>query len=425
MSKKINKVLEEVLEKITPKKNEIDFMQKYLDLFLEKTQKRIKKLKIKAELFVGGSWGKGTLIKKDHYDIDIYLRFNKIYPEEELPKLTKKILKWTKGTSLIHGSRDYFQMKVNQKFCLELIPVKKVTKPEDANNITDLSHSHVKYIRKKIKNKKTLDGIKLAKAFCHSSKTYGAESYVHGFSGYAIELLVYYYRDFLKFLKALSKNQNKKLIIDIEKLHKKENILLDLNSSKLDSPIVLIDPTFKSRNALAALSNETYGIFRKKAKEFLKNPSIKYFEPKKLNLNEIKEKAAKKNYEFVVIKTRTKKQKGDIAGTKLLKFHKHLTNELEKYFETKQSGFDYLKDQIGRGYFVLKKRKEVLFSGPEVKDKKNAVKFKSQHKNTFVKNKRLYAKKQLNFSAKEFLNKWKTKNKRKIKEMYITGLKIY
>ena len=60
-------------------------------------------------------------------------------------------------------------------------------------------------IRKKKIKGKILDEIRLAKAFCHANGCYGAESYIKGFSGYALELLVYHYGSFQKFVKAITK----------------------------------------------------------------------------------------------------------------------------------------------------------------------------------------------------------------------------
>ena len=60
-------------------------------------------------------------------------------------------------------------------------------------------------MNKKVRSKKILDEIKIAKAFCHANNCYGAESYINGFSGYGLELLVYYYGGFLRFIKAVSK----------------------------------------------------------------------------------------------------------------------------------------------------------------------------------------------------------------------------
>ncbi|MFH1801580.1 MAG: nucleotidyltransferase domain-containing protein, partial [archaeon] len=284
MTKKIDSILKEVLEKIEPPKEELKFINESLRDFLERIRKRIEVLKINAEVFVGGSFAKGTVIKKDYYDVDVFVRFDKKYKDEEISVLTKKILKDIKGVLVVHGSRDYFRVKINSYFFIEVIPVTKIAKSSEARNITDLSYSHVKYVNKKIKSKKVLDEIKIAKAFCHAKKCYGAESYINGFSGYGLELLVYHYGSFLKFIKAASKMENKE-VVDIEKHYKnKPTVLMDLNGSKLHSPIILIDPTHKQRNALAALSDETFEKFREECKKFLKNPSIKSFEIEKTDL---------------------------------------------------------------------------------------------------------------------------------------------
>ncbi len=427
MTKKINLILAEVLEKVEPPKEELKVINKSLKDFLEKVKKKIKVLKINAEVFVGGSFAKNTVIEKDYYDVDIFLRFDKKYKDDEISKLTKNILKNVKEVSVIHGSRDYFQVKINSYFFIEVIPVTKIAKPGEARNITDLSYSHVKYINKKMKSKKDLQEIKIAKAFCHANNCYGAESYISGFSGYALELLIYYYGSFLKFIRAVSTKDkiNKKIVIDIEKHYQNKSVvLMDLNSSKLQSPIVLIDPTHKQRNALAALSEETFEKFKKECRKFLKTPSIKAFEIKKTDLEKIKKHAEKKNFEFILIEAKTNKQEGDVAGSKLIKFYRHLNYEIEKFFEIKNKGFNYNKKKSARYFFVVKKKKEILINGPSVKDKKNILAFKKKHRNYFIKKNRIYAKEKIRFNIKNFIEGWKKKNKRKIREMYIEELKI-
>jgi len=298
---KINSVLKETLKEIIPSKETETYMSDEIKVFLEKINKRINKTKIKVEHFVGGSFAKKTLVKKGSYDVDLFLRFDKKYKEKDLTKLTKKLLKGIKKVSIVHGSRDYFQVNINPWFFIEVVPVIKVNNPKDSKNITDLSYSHVKYINKKIKSQKILDEIKLAKAFCSANETYGAESYVNGFSGYGIELLVYSYKSFEKFLKELSKKRKEKLIIDIEKDYKNsKEILFELNGSKLISPIILIDPTFKERNVLAALNEETFEKFKESAKAFLKRPSIGFFKKRQISLDELKENSKKEGNEFVL-----------------------------------------------------------------------------------------------------------------------------
>ena len=89
--------------------------------------------------------------------------------------------------------------------------------------------------------------------------------------------------------------------------------MMDVNSSKLHSPVILIDPTFKQRNALAALSSETFTKFQKEAKNFIKNPSIKAFEQRKTDLKKIKKEALSKKQDFILIEADTDKQAGDVA----------------------------------------------------------------------------------------------------------------
>ena len=62
MRKKINSILKEVLEEVTPSKHDLDKIKEDLNKFLREFKKR---LKINAEVFVGGSLAKNTLIKKD------------------------------------------------------------------------------------------------------------------------------------------------------------------------------------------------------------------------------------------------------------------------------------------------------------------------------------------------------------------------
>jgi len=424
MKKSVDSILQEVLEKINPPKTDLDIIKNSLKEFLAKFGKNLKSLKINAEIFIGGSFAKDTLIKKDYYDIDIFVRFDKKYENNKISDLTAKVLKGVKNFSKIHGSRDYFRINIGPSFFIELIPVIRIKNQKQAINITDLSYFHVKYIKRKLKSKKILDEVRFAKAFCYANNCYGAESYINGFSGYSLELLILYYGSFLKFIKAMSKVEDK-LIIDIEKHYKnKSQIMMDVNSSKLKSPIILIDPTYKQRNALAALSEETFKKFQRDCKKFLQNPDIKEFELKKIDLEKIKNNAKKRRYEFILIMAETNKQLGDVAGSKLLKFHKHFGYEIGKVFEIKNKGFDYNGKKIAEYFFVVKKRKQIIFSGPRVKDKKNLMTFKKKHKHTFVKSKRIYAKEQVKFNIKEFVKNWKNKNTQKLKEMSITELKV-
>src|SRR3989344_8506661 len=184
MSKNINSVLKDVLRKISPSTEEMGELTGKIEVFLIELRNILKNANVDAEVFVGGSFAKETVIKKDHYDVDIFLRFEKSENMLGIDGVLTKI----PNCVIVHGSRDYYRVNLGKELYAEVVPVLKVSKPEKADNITDLSYFHVNYIKKKIKDKKILDEIKLAKAFCHATNCYGAESYVRGFSGYGIEL---------------------------------------------------------------------------------------------------------------------------------------------------------------------------------------------------------------------------------------------
>lgn len=422
---KINSILTGVLEKIKPSDKELSEMGSFLKDFITNLGKNLKKHKITAEIFVGGSFAKKTVIKKKEYDVDVFVRFDKKYEDKELAKLTKKVLVGVKGISIIHGSRDYFKIRINDWFFIEVVPVRKVGSPKESENITDLSYSHVNYINKKVKSRKMLNEIMLAKAFCYAHKCYGAESYINGFSGYSLELLVYYYGSFLKYIKAVTKMGPEKIVIDIEKHYRNKKIaLMDLNESKLISPIVLIDPTYKYRNALAALSRETFDKFKKDCEKFLKNPTREAFELREVDMSKVKSNAKLKRLDFILLETKTDKQEGNVAGSKLFKFYNHLFNELGKYFQVKNKGFNYNEKKSARYFFVVLAKKEILIDGPFETDQGNVRAFKKAHKNYFVKNRKLYSKQAVNFDLQHFFARWILKNRVKIKEMYITDMDI-
>ena len=65
-----------------------------------------------------------------------------------------------------------------------------------------------------------------------------------------------------------------------------------------------------------------------------------------------------------------------------------------------------------------------MVEGPYLKDKENVKAFERIHKNYFTKKGKIYSKDKVDFTIKEFIEKWKKKNSKKIKEMDITNLEI-
>jgi len=393
-----NKKLKEILMQVKKDISINEKKQKEIKEKIDNFTKLLKKQKI--DFFIGGSVAKNTTIKKDKYDVDIFFRFK---DEKDIEKKFEKIIKKIKNglkTEKIHGSRDYYNI-YDKDIIFEIVPTLKLSKPEKARNSTDLSYFHVAYVKNKIKkNKKITDEIKLAKTFAFASDCYGAESYISGFSGYAIELLIIYYKTFENFLKAIAKSKDK-IIIDIKKYYKnKQDILNNINESKLLSPIILVDPTFKQRNVTSALSNETFEKFKYYCKKFLKSPSADFFSREKMQIKRLNEIKKKKPIKIILT---TGKQEGAIAGAKLLKFYNFLAEKILKYYEIKDKEFIYDNKQSATCYFVLKKKNKILIKGPPTNKIINAIAFKDKHKRTFVKNNVIYAEEKNKTNIKDII----------------------
>ncbi|MCS7134701.1 MAG: nucleotidyltransferase domain-containing protein [Candidatus Pacearchaeota archaeon] len=381
------------LEKI---KEKIRLDQKREREIDEKIKDFLKNFKKKVEIRIGGSFAKKTLLNKKILDIDLFFVFPK--NEKDPSKKLEKILKEAriKATKL-KGSRDYFQVRLDKNIFLELVPLKKIKKVEEAENVTDVSLFHINYVLKKIKeNPKLRDEIRLAKAFCHACNCYGAESYIRGFSGYALEVLVSYYGSFLNFIRNASK-WKKQVIIDPEKHYKnKKEILEKLNYAKITSPIVLIDPVQASRNLTAAIAEETFENFVNACKEFLKNPSENFFFKKKQDIKKWKNESRRRKAKFFVVDVFPFSEKKDIAGAKSKKFFDFICKKAAEHeFKILKKNFEFNENKLkAKFYFIIKEPKKFrLVKGPPVFVSSSFLEsFKKKWSSVFVKNGTLYAK---------------------------------
>lgn len=424
--------IKSVLSKLNfaPSEAEIGYLKAEAKKFLSLLEGEIKKQRVKAEAFVGGSFAKSTLVEKEKQDIDVFVRFDWRYDDisDMLERILKNIARKAQvKIKRVHGSRDYFNAEVSRKLAFEVVPVTRIKKPKEARNVTDLSYFHVNYVKKKMnKNAKLAREIVLAKTFCRAQNAYGAESYIRGFSGYGVECLIIAYGSFEKMARELAKAETgERIVLDPEKYYKSKNeVLFELNESKIGSPIVLVDPTWKERNVLAGLSAEKFEKFQIALKNFLKHPSEKFFEMRGLDVKALESEAKKKKAEFLHIKLKTDRQEGDIAGTKMKKFADFIASEIEPYFEIIKKEFAYDEGQEGDAYYIAKSKKEIVKTGPPLKMAKHALAFRKANKNVYEKNGILHAKIIISGSAKEFARKLIKKLGNKIKEMDVTGIKV-
>ncbi len=346
-------MFEKILKEIKPSKKEIESMKSKVNEF-------VSKLKLdNCEAFVGGSYAKNTWLKEQH-DIDIFVLFRE--EENMSEKLEKFIKRSFKKYERIHGSRDYFLVNF-RGINFELIPVLKIENYKDAKNITDVSQLHVKWVKSKL-NEKQCDEARLMKQFCMANRVYGAETYIKGLHGYLLEILTYYYRDFIKFVKNASK-WKKGLVIDVNR-H-------SLFKSQQDFPLIVIDPVHANRNAASSLGEEKFELFVNRCKEFLKKKDLNYFKVKKFSL---------KGYNLILTASPLTGST-DVAGTKLYKVFEKINYELIKNnFKILKSDWDW---DGGKAYFCFKIENKKLsklekYFGPPIKLKEYVKKFKKKYK---------------------------------------------
>ena len=350
--------------------------KKKIKELLIKIDKLLKKNKVKARIKLGGSAAKDTFLGND-FDVDIFIMFNyNKYLDKDISKILGKCIKSLKPVK-VHGSRDYYQ--INKRY--EIIPVLEIKNPGKAVNVTDASTLHVDWVKKSIKNKAKLKSeIRLAKLFFKGINIYGAESYIKGVSGHVTDILVIFYGSFSNMIKAISKWKDS-TEIDIE------NHKTVLDKSKIQGPLVIVDPIQPNRNAAAALNREKYDLLKKKTKEFLKKPSIKFFHPKKIEISKLKSKYN------LIIKVKQKKGKKDIVGAKLMKGYEFIAIRLKDFGVEKSSWiWDEKKCYY---YFKLKDLKLSKFCekrGPMKEFPAHVKRFKQKYRNTYLKKGTIYAK---------------------------------
>ena len=382
--KNVKPILNQVLQDIQPDKNYEEEIFKKLNEIIKKINQNQKN----TRAILGGSGAKGTWLKTFDADIFVLFDYNKYKNKsEQLSDILEKILKKRFKITRLHGSRDYFQIREN-KFTFEIVPILKITRAEQAKNITDVSPLHSNWIKK---HKKLINGIKLTKQFCQANNVYGAESYIRGFSGYVCEIMTVYYGSFLNLIRNAAK-WGDKVVIDVEKYYRGKDVFKIVNTSKLMSPLIVIDPVQKDRNAAAALSIEKFESFRQSSKKFLKNPSTEFFVKKDLKSQFIETGKGKK---LIAIAVKPLGGKIDVVGSKMLKIFEFLSQQLLKFhFKIIKSDWEWDKKDDAIFYFIFDKKrlsKTLEIEGPPVSIKQHAGHFRKIHKHTFVKARKVFA----------------------------------
>ena len=399
------KLKDDVLNLIKPTENEKTIIYSVINKFIRRLKRNSKKLDLDVDFFIGGSFGKDTFLKTSS-DIDIFARFDLKYENDSLSNFLESILKMSKiKFKKQKGSRDYFSYRYSYGGLIlnfEIVPNYFIPDINSLNlvlNSTDVSPLHVDFLKKKfLKNENLKDEIRITKQFFKAKKLYGAESYINGFSGHSIDILVSYYGSFEALINA-GKSWKEQEIIDVNNFYESGDEVLDKIGDDKKSNLILIDPIIKERNAARALDNENYCKFILLCNN-IKKLEMDDFVVKKPNIKGILESnynfSKRNNLKFLAYKVKFEivSESEDIVGTKLLKIH----TKLKKYFLSldfslfRDNFVVDIEDGICLMIFLFEKTelpkiKKII--GPSVFMKKAVDNFLKAHNNYFIENSKI------------------------------------
>jgi tRNA nucleotidyltransferase (CCA-adding enzyme) len=156
--------------------------------------------------------------------------------------------------------------------------------------------------------------------------------------------------------------------------------------------MIVIDPILKTRNAASSVSYEKLALFKKKAKEFLRKPSERYFDEPEIGKTYLKQKYRKNLF---ILTLEAKAGKRDVVGSKLLKAFGFIKSELAHLgFSIDKSGWNWNKKKHALFWFVfgsLELPDTRTIEGPPAEMKDHVKIFRKKYRKCFLKDGKVFA----------------------------------
>lgn len=368
----LEKIYFKVLKKITPTEKDLEEEKM---IFLQIKEKINKMKGNHSHLEWCGSSARNTHLKSDR-DLDLFVMFEKEMDSKQLEKEGLKIGKnvfrghaWEKA----YSQHPYIRGKI-KNFDIEIVPSYIVKSGSEKKSAVDRTPFHNKFILSSLTEKQKQE-VRLLKQFLKGIGAYGADLKNCSLPGYGAELLIVKYKTFEN---VLNETKNWKIGTTITFNDKKSLV-------KFDQPLIIIDPVDENRNVASALSLEQFQKIKLASMLFLKNPSLKFFFPKKIipwKKEKIRKMLNKK--ELIAIYSKfPKKDLSDIVWGQLRRFLKKITKHLiEKDFNVLRETIWSDEEDI---YFIiqlesldLQEAKKII--GPKASDTENVEKFLKEKK---------------------------------------------
>ncbi len=231
------KVLDSILEKPSVRSRKL----RAIDEVKEGLESLKRKQKLDFEIFLGGSLAKGTDIRGS--DADIFMLFPGDFDAlEVLRRLRNEFPAGREEYS------DHPYLTLPQKdFSIDIVPGYKAASGGELRTAVDRTPFHVRFVQEEFTDEMK-DEVRILKQFLKGIGSYGAESSVQGFSGYAAELLVYRFKNFEG---VISKARDWKIPCALDEGPKEFK----------GASLVMIDPVDSERNVSANVSQENLATF--------------------------------------------------------------------------------------------------------------------------------------------------------------------
>ncbi len=321
----VNIELDDVLENIRPKKEEIERVKSLSSKLIQIINDFTAKKGINAEAVLVGSVAKGTWLS-GKADIDIFIKFPLDTSEHDLKKyglkLGHKCIEIMQGKSELRYASHPYVTGFIEGYKIDFVPCYIIKSADELKSAVDRTILHTEYVKNKLSEEQKGE-VLLLKKFMESIRTYGAEFKVGGFSGYLCELLIIHYGSFIDVLDAASEKWGPKIVIDIENYGTEE---------QFEEPMVAIDPTDKNRNVSAALTLQKISEFITASRNFLNNPKEDYFYEKVLNvdIDKIKDEFKRRETKTVLIRFKPPSIPADALYPQIKKTENSLRGVLER-----------------------------------------------------------------------------------------------
>ncbi len=370
---RMDRVLEEATELVTPSKDEVERVENVAKLVLEKIGKSIEYSRFSPEIILGGSYARNTWLPLEA-DIDIFLRYPTNVNRKELEEDSYRISSKAFGEENLvirYAEHPYTETYI-ENVRINVVPCYKV---ELGKWITaaDRSPYHLNFVKENIKQ--TLD-VRLLKKFLKSQGIYGAEIKVGGFSGYMCETLVYRYGSFKNLILNASKWRLPLIVTEEDKVK-------EVKEKFKGDKIIITDPVDYNRNLGRALSIKSLTKFVLACRSFIKNPSKEYFmqEEKKIRLDYIENSILLEN--VMALEIEHEKFSADILWGMLYRTLNHFIKQFnENNFKIART-VTVSDEESFSAYLFLFETKQVseyeCRIGPYVFDEENFEKFVSKN----------------------------------------------